>query len=501
MEAKLAELKNLLRESNDLEAAAALLTWDQTTYMPPGGASSRARHIATIKRLAHEKSTDPQIGHLLETLLPYAQQLPFDSDEASFIRVAHRDYQLAICRPSQFIAQLYSHTAACYDVWTRARPENDFAAVQPYLEKTLDLSRQMSEFFPGYAHVADPLISLTDYGMDVATIRTLFAELREQLVPLVHAIIERPLIDDSCLHQHFPEAAQWDFGADIIKRFGYDFTRGRQDSTPHPYAIAFSPNDVRITLRVDPYDISDGLFSALHEAGHAMYEQGVNADYEGTPLVGGTSSGVHESQSRLWENIVGRSLGFWQHYYPRLQATFAPQLGNVPLTTFYRAINRVVRSPIRTAADEVTYNLHVIIRFDLELAMLEGKLAVRDLPEAWRERYRSDLGIVVDDDRDGVLQDVHWFFDTIGGQFQGYTLGNILSAQFFDAAVHDHPRIPDEIANGEFTTLHRWLVEHIYRHGRKYTAPELIERVTGGPLRIEPYIRYLQTKFGALYEL
>jgi carboxypeptidase Taq len=246
-------------------------------------------------------------------------------------------------------------------------------------------------------------------------------------------------------------------------------------------------------------DLGDALFSTMHEAGHALYEQGIHPDYEGTPLARGTSAGVHESQSRLWENLVGRSRGFWQCFYPQLQAVFPDQLGSVPLETFYRAINKVERSLIRTDADEVTYNLHVMIRFDLELALLEGSLAVRDLPEAWRERYRADLGIVPPDDRDGVLQDVHWYHGSIGGGFQGYTLGNILSAQFFDSAVRAHPEIPTQIAQGEFVTLHTWLKENLYQHGRKYTAPEIIERATGEPLTITPYIRYLKTKYGELY--
>jgi carboxypeptidase Taq len=239
----------------------------------------------------------------------------------------------------------------------------------------------------------------------------------------------------------------------------------------------------------------------MHEAGHALYEQGINRHYESTPLAGGTSSGVHESQSRLWENLVGRSKGFWRFFYPQLQTVFSDQLGSVPLDTFYRAINKVERSLIRTDADEVTYNLHVMIRFDLELDLLEGRLSVRDLPEAWRERYRSDLGVTAPDDRDGVLQDVHWYGGLIGGAFQGYTLGNILSAQFFETATHAHPEITGQIEQAEFSTLHNWLTQNIYQHGAKYTAPELIERVTGGPLSIEPYMRYLHTKYGELYGL
>ncbi len=501
MESKLQELKTRLSEIDDLESAGSVLSWDQETYMPPGGAAARARQLGTLSRLAHEKFTDPAIGKLLEELRPYEESLPYDSDEAALIRLTRRKYERAVKVPPEFVAQLSRHNAASYDVWTRARPANDFAAVQPYLEKTLDLSRQLANFFPGYAHIADPLIDFTDYGMKAATISTLFAELRAQLVPIVQAITAQPPTDDSCLRQHFPEDQQLAFGLEVIKRFGYDFGRGRQDKTHHPFTTKFSLGDVRITTRVKEDYLGECLFSTLHEAGHAMYEQGINRDFEGTPLGTGTSAGVHESQSRLWENLVGRSRGFWQFFYPQLQAVFPSQLGAVPLEMFYRAINKVERSLIRTDADEVTYNLHVMIRFDLELALLEGRLAIGDLPAAWRERYQADLGIVPPADRDGVLQDVHWYDGIIGGAFQGYTLGNIMNAQFYEAALRAHPEIPAEIARGEFATLHNWLKTNIYQHGSKYTASELVESVTGQPLSIEPYIRYLRAKYGELYRI
>ncbi|MFQ5854717.1 MAG: carboxypeptidase M32 [Anaerolineae bacterium] len=488
-------------EINDLESAGRLLSWDQSTYMPPAGAPARARQLATLRRLAHEKFTDPAVGKLLEDLRPYEESLPYDSDEASLIRVTRRDYERAVKVPPAFTAELSSHRVASYEAWVKARPANDFAAVRPYLEKTLDLSRQLADFFPGYEHIADPLIDFADEGMKASTVRTLFAELREQLLPMVQAITAQPPADDACLRQTFPEAQQLAFGLDVIKRLGYDFERGRQDKTHHPYMTKFSLGDVRITTRVKENELSEALFSTIHEAGHALYEQGICMDFEGTPLAGGTSAGVHESQSRLWENIVGRSRGFWQFFFPKLQAIFPDQLRSVSLDTFYRAVNKVQRSLIRTDADEVTYNLHVMMRFDFELDMLESRLAVRHLPEAWRERFKADLCIAPPDDRDGVLQDVHWYSGIVGGVFQGYALGNIMSAQFFEAALQAHPEITAEIERGEFSTLHNWLRQHIYQHGRKYTTPELIERITGGPLRIEPYLGYLRMKYGELYRL
>ena len=498
---KLAELKRRLAEINDLESAGALLHWDQATYMPSGGAPARGRQSATLSRLAHEKFTDPTLGNLLDDLQPLAASLPYDADDASLIRVTRRDYEKAVKVPASFVAQFSEHTAAAYEVWARARPANDFAAVQPFLEKTLDLSRQLAGFFPGAAHVADPLIDFADHGMTVATIQPLFARLRTELVPLVKTIAAQPVAADVCLRQRFPEQEQLAFGAAVIQRFGYDFNRGRQDKTLHPFMTKFSLGDVRITTRVKEDDLGDALFSTMHEAGHALYEQGIRQDLEGTPLAGGTSSGVHESQSRLWENVVGRSRPFWEFFYPQLQAAFPQPLASVPLEAFYRAINKVERSLIRTDADEVTYNLHVMIRFDLERQLLEGKLTVRDLPAAWRERYQADLGLASADDRDGVLQDVHWYGGGIGGAFQGYTLGNILSAQFFEAALKARPQIESEIGQGEFSGLRGWLRENVHQHGRKFTAPEIIQRATGNPLNLQPYLHYLRRKYGELYRL
>lgn len=501
MENKFEELRNRLTEIDDLNASAALLYWDQSTYMPPGGAPARGRQLATLGRLAHEKLIDEALGRLLDDLKPYEESLPYDSDEAGLIRVARRQYKRAARVPPDFMSRFYSHTAESFDVWSRARPANDFAAVRPYLEKTLDLSREMANYFPGYEHIADPLIDFTDYGMKASSVRAIFGALRSRLVPLVEAITEQPPADDSPVRQAYPEAGQRAFGEEIIRRLGYDFKRGRQDKTHHPFMTKFSLGDVRITTRYKEDDLSEGLFSTIHEAGHGMYEQGIRMELEGTPLADGTSSGVHESQSRLWENVVGRSRGFWAYFFPRLQDAFPEQLADTSLEAFYRAINKVSRSLIRTDADEVTYNLHVILRFDLELEMLEGKLAIQDLPEAWHTRYESDLGVRAPDDRDGALQDVHWYAGTIGGSFQGYTLGNIMSALFYDAALAAEPGIPEEIERGEFTTLHGWLKENIYQHGAKFTASELVERLTGGPLRIDPYIHYLRAKYAELYDL
>ncbi len=501
MENKFKELKARLMEVGDIHSAIALLSWDQSTYMPPGGAAARGRQMATLAGLAQQKFTDPEIGGLLDDLQPYEESLPYDSDEASLIRVTRRQFQHATKIPPAFLAAFYEHVANAYQVWAEARPDNDFARVQPYLEKTLDLSRKMADFFSGYESIIDPLIEESDYGMKASLVKAIFDDLRAQLVPLVKAISEQEEIDDSCLRRAFPEALQADFGNRVITRMGYDFKRGRIDKTHHPFTTKFSIGDVRITTRFQENYLADSLFSTIHEAGHAMYEQGINPEYEASPLGRGTSSGVHESQSRLWENVVGRSHGAWRYFYPGLQSTFPEQLGSVSLEDYYGAINKVEPSLIRTDADEVTYNLHVMLRFDLELDLLEGRLEVRDLPQAWNERYLSDLGVYSRDDRNGVLQDVHWYGGGIGGAFQGYTLGNIMSGLFYQAALRANPGIPEEIEAGQFETLHHWLKENIYQYGSKFTASELVERLTGGPIRIEPYINYLKTKYGEIYHL
>ncbi len=498
-ESRLAELRCRLLEINDLGAAGALLAWDHATYMPAGGAPARARQGATLRRLAHEKSVDPGLGRLIDELQPRADSLAHGA--ASLIRVARRDFEKAVKVPSDYVARANALGSASYDAWTRARPANDFPAMVPYLEEMLDLSREYAGFFAPYEHVADPLIDDADEGMTTASVRRLFDALARELVPIVRAISEQPPADDRCLRGKFAEAAQLDFSRAVVERMGYDFTRGRLDTTHHPFCTKFSAGDVRITTRVYAGDIGQALFSTLHEAGHALYEQGVGAALEGTPLGSGVSAGVHESQSRLWENQIGRSAGFWRHFYPRLQRAFPDQFAGVTLDAFYRAINKVEHSLIRTDADEVTYNLHIMLRFELELELLESRLAVKHLPEAWREAMQAHLGLVPPDDRDGCLQDVHWYAGGIGGAFHSYTLGNILSAQFHAAAVKAHPQIPQEIERGEFGMLRAWLTERVYQHGRTYTPNELIERATGEPMSMRPYIAYLRAKYGELYRL
>ena len=502
MESKLKELKARLLEVYDLEAVSSVLQWDQATYMPAGGTRARAQQIRAVRQLAHDKFTDVAVGRLLDELKSLEQDLPYDSDDASLIRITREDYERAIRVPTDFMGDFHSHVAESYQEWTRARPADDFEAMVPYLERMVEFSRDFADFFPGYESVADPLIDyFADEGYKASEVQAIFADLREQLVPMAEAIADSVEPEDEFLYRHFPKEEQLAFGLEVVKRFGYDLERGRQDLTHHPFTTTFSTGDVRITTRVHENDLRSALFATLHEGGHALYEQGVRTKLEGTPLARGASAGAHESQSRLWENLVGRSRVFWEVFFPALQARFSEQLGAVSLDEFYAAINKVEPSLIRVEADEVTYNLHVMLRFDLEQELLEGRLAAADVADAYNARFEQDLGIAPPDNRDGVLQDMHWFGHFLGAGYLGYTLGNIMSAQFFGTALRQRPRISDEMREGVFDALHTWLREEAYGHGRKFKAPELLERATGQPLSIEPYVDYLTEKYTALYNL
>jgi carboxypeptidase Taq len=495
-------LRQQLRDIADIEAILAILSWDRTTYMPAGGAIDRGRQSATLQRLLHQKATVPELGELLDSLQDFETSRPYSSIEASTIRIARHDYQRRVAVPSEFTARLTEHQIKTYGDWARAREADNFKIVQPALEKMLDLSLEFSSFFPHAQHPADPAIARADRDTNAHQLRALFRHLRSQLLPLIDAIhTSATPASDALLRQEFDITVQQDFCRKLIERIGYDFKRGRIDTTLHPFTVGFGTGDVRITNRAFSHDLHESLFSTLHEMGHGLYEQGLDPALSGTPLAAGASSGMHESQSRLWENIIGRSRAFWECCFPWLQGAFIRQLGKSSVRDFYAAVNTVSRTPIRTRADEVTYNLHIIIRFELELAMLEGKLAIADLPEAWNAAYQQDLGITPTSDLDGVLQDVHWYTDRIGGQFQGYALGNLIAAQLYETALRTHPEIPVDLERGRFSTLHQWLQSNIYRHGCKFSTTELLERVTGRSLQVEPFITLLREKYTQLYRL
>ena len=491
-------LKDRLAMISDLRSTKSLLFWDQQTYMPKEGVAGRAEQVATLSRLAHEMLTDDETKRLLDA----SGEPDPSSEEGALLRRALRDYERATKLPAELVAETSRVTSLAEPAWVRAREESDWSLFAPYLEKVLALKREAAEALGYEDHPYDALLNAYEPGAKKARLEVMFEELKEGVLPLIRTVVAKGNEKDRAapLKGAFGEAGQEEFGRKVISAFGYDWERGRQDRSVHPFCMNFGPGDVRITTRFDGGWLAPALFGTMHEAGHALYEQGVDSDYARTPLGSGTSMGVHESQSRLWENLIGRSRTFWSHYYPKLREVFPEVLGSVDSEEFYRAINVLEPSEIRVEADEVTYNLHILLRFELEVALIEGSLSVADLPAAWNAKMEEYLGVVPKNDSAGVLQDIHWA-DGLFGYFPTYAIGNILSVQFFDAALKAHPEIPEEIRSGRFSTLLDWLRENVHRHGSRYYPHELVERATGYPLDTAPYLRYLEDKFGELYVL
>ncbi|HEX5839267.1 MAG TPA: carboxypeptidase M32 [Anaerolineales bacterium] len=500
MSEKLEQLKQRLGEVDDLARAASVLIWDQQVNMPPGGNEGRGQQLATLSKLVQEKFTSDEVGRLLEDLKQEFEGANPDSDEAALIRVTSRNYEKARRVPPEFIREQAVVSSQAFQGWMEARSKADFSIFRPHLEKVVELVQQYIAFFPPGDHPYDILLDNYEPGMKTEEVKAIFDSLRPKQVKLIKAIAASKQVKDAFLFRKFNEKKLIDFGVDVITRFGYDWNRGRQDKAPHPFETTFNVNDVRITTRFEADNPLATLFSSMHEAGHAMYEQGVNPAYERTPLSGGTSLAVHESQSRMWENLVGRSLPFWEHFYPMLKKTFPVQLEGVSLKTFYKAINKVEPSLIRVNADEATYNLHIMLRLELEIGMVEGTLAIKDLPEIWNTKMQEYLGVVPPDDAKGVLQDIHWSGGAIG-YFSTYALGNLVSVQLWEKIRKDIRDLDDQICKGNFSELLAWLRSNIHRHGHKYDPQDLVQRVTGSRITPEPYIRYLTKKYSEIYGL
>jgi carboxypeptidase Taq len=501
MSSNLQRLKDILAEVTDLRRAALLLEWDQETYMPPGGVKGKAEQQSTLHRLAHERFTSEEVGRLLDPLENEVSGLPFDSYEASLVRVVRRDYEQQVKIPSQLVSEIASAGATAHPFWVKARTDDNFDLFAPYLEKNVELNRKLADALGYQKRPYDALIDLYEPGLTTEQLEGLFAQLRTAIVPLVADIARHTdSVDDRVVHAHFDAGTQVKYGMQVVTKLGYDLDRGRQDISPHPFESSFGPGDTRITTRVDPDFFNMCFFGLVHESGHAMYQQGISEELDRTPLWDGATPGVHESQSRMWENLVARSQPFWKHFFPSLRSTFPEQLRNSDEEEFYQAVNKSHPSLIRVEADEVTYNLHILLRFELENELLEGKLKVKDLPEAWRARFKSYLGIDVPNDSDGALQDIHWSSVSFG-IFPGYTLGNLIGAQLMEKARGDMPDLDGQIEKGEFAPLLGWLRKNLHQHGRKFTPNELLERATGKPLTAEPWIAYVRQKFGALYGL
>jgi carboxypeptidase Taq len=482
-----------------LRQVAGLLAWDQQTYMPSGAAAARAEQSAELAGLIHEMATSDEMGSLLSGAETDVSGMDADSDDVRMLKEARRAYDRVIKLPTEFVAERSKHQTLAMGIWQSARASSDFSMFAPALEKTIELTRQYAEYQGYVEHIYDPLLDPFEPGATQASIAAMFSDLTPHLVRLTAAIKSSAQVDDALLHGDFPIEKQRELTLSIVKAIGYDLSRGRQDEAAHPFCSGFSRDDVRITTRFDNGFLQQALYASLHEAGHAMYEQGIPARYSGTPLARGASLGIHESQSRLWENQVGRSRQFAQFVFPTLQAAY-PCLGSSSSEAYYRAINKVEPSFIRVEADEVTYNLHTALRFELECALVSGALDVNDLPDAWNAKMSAYLGICPPDDAQGVLQDVHWSIGLIG-YFPTYTIGNLVSAQLWNTATQAIPNIERLIETGEFAPLLDWLRTNVHEYGSKYLPHELIQKTTGSPLMASHYAHYLTTKYGEIYGL
>jgi carboxypeptidase Taq len=488
----LERLQERLAEVNDLTKAATLLLWDQRVLMPPGGAPARAEALGTVSRLAQERFIDREIGRLLEELRGLEESAGYDSFEACLIRRTRHEYEKATRVPPELVGEMRRASALALAAWGPAKEHSDFEQLRPHLETLLELRHRYVACFDPADETYDVLLDDYEPHMKTAEVRQIFDELKRELRPLIEEIGEAGDVDDSFLTGEFDPTTQWELGLEILRRFGYSEEEWRLDETPHPFMTSPGTGDIRLTSNIRPDDLSS-LFANMHEFGHGVYEWGVDRSLARTPLGTGVSLGVHESQSRTWENLVGRSRAFWRWFYPTLQNAFAARLGSVDEEAFYRAVNRVHPSLIRIDADEVTYNLHIILRFELEQDLIENRLAVGDLPDAWNARIADYLGLEVPDDARGVLQDMHWAGGAFG-YFPTYALGNVISVQIWERAVEDLGDLDERFERGEFGDLREWLREHLYRLGARYTPQETIERVTGSRIDAQPYVRYLREK-------
>jgi carboxypeptidase Taq len=481
-----------LAEVSDLTKATTLLFWDQRVKMPPGGAAARAEALATVSRFAQERFIDDEVGGLLEELRGLEESSDYDSFEASLVRTTRRQYEKAARVPPELVGEMRRAAALGLAAWGPAKEHSEFEQLRPQLETLLELRHRYVDCFPRPEETYDVLLDDYEPLMKTAEVRQVFTELKEELVPLIEEIRESGDVDDSFLHGDFDIATQRRLALEILGAFGYSDDEWRLDETPHPFMTTPGAGDIRLTTNFRQNDLS-ALFASMHEFGHGVYEWGVDRAFARTPLHSGVSLAVHESQSRTWENLVGRSRAFWQWFYPSLQEAFSAKLGTVDEERFYRAVNKVQPSLIRIDADEVTYNLHIILRFELEQDLIDGRLAVAELPEAWDARMEEYLGVQVPDDKRGVLQDMHWAAGSVG-YFPTYALGNVISVQIWERALDDLGHLDERFERGEFGDLREWLREHLYVLGAKFTPQETIERVTGSRIDAKPYLRYLRRK-------
>ncbi len=504
-----AELCTLLRRKETLKSVGALLQWDQETYMPPAGAAARAEQCAAIAEIEHKARTDPRIGELLASCEGDAS-LTGDpaSETAANLREMRRDYDLATKLPPDLVAELARTGSLSQEAWKHARQASNFKAFAPWLEKMMALTRRKAECY-GWARggeAYDALINEYEPGATAREIERVFTPLRARLSDLIARVADSGTkVDRRCLKARIPPAKQHEFGQLVLRTMGFDMNAARLDVTTHPFCSGIAPGDTRMTTRYRDEAFTDALYGTMHEGGHGLYEQGLPKSPEGRkpgrfgePMADAISLGIHESQSRMWENFVGRSRQFWTWALPRARRLFGPALGKAGADAFYKAVNTCSPSFIRVEADEGTYNLHVMIRFEIERRMIAGDLKIKDVPAAWNRLYKDSLGLDVPDDRRGCLQDVHWSFGLVG-YFPTYTLGNLYAAQIWETIKKKIPGLDAKIAKGDWLPLRDWLKKNIHQHGRRYRAAELCERVTGRPLAADALLRHLEGKLAPIY--
>jgi carboxypeptidase Taq len=493
------DLIHRYREIRLLDSIGSLVGWDERTYMPPRGSAHRAEQMALLAKVGHERLTAPALGDLLSRVERSELTRDPEAPEAVNVREIRRVYDRAVKMPARLVEEIARTVTRAQAVWQEARQRSDFATFAPWLEKIVALKREEAQAVGYRESPYDALLDEYEPGATAREITAVFADLRRALTPLVEAITASPKKPrDDIFTRDYPTDRQHIFGQAAAAALGFDFAAGRLDVTVHPFCSGIGPGDCRLTTRYHPNQLNQGIFGILHEAGHGIYDQGLDPAHFGTPMGSFVSLGIHESQSRLWENQVGRGRPFWEHFYPRLRQTFPGKLDDVPLDDFLFAVNHVEKSLIRVEADEITYNLHIILRFELEQALIAGDLKPGDVPGAWRERFQRSFGLAPPDDAHGCLQDIHWSMGGLG-YFPTYTLGNLYAAQFMEWARRDLPGLDDDFRQGQFLRLKEWLNEKIHRPGMRWRAGELCRQVTGAPLSHEPLLRYLRGKFEPLY--
>jgi carboxypeptidase Taq len=479
----------------DIKAANAILQWDQETYMPQGGAQFRGQQISTLSEVAHQLFSEDALGDMLNELM--------GKDDLSLaqkrnVELTLEDYTKNKKYTSAFVRAMSEQVNKTFHSWLEARKEASFAIYVKDLDALVQLKKEEAQILGYTKHPYDALLNEYEKGATVDLIDKTFATLLPPLQELFQTITAATPVDDSFLHRHFPAQQQWDWGMHLIKSLQFNFENGRQDKSEHPFSISFSPQDVRITTRIDENDFGNMTWSCIHETGHALYEQGLPINNYGLPLSEACSYSIHESQSRLWENNVGRSRAFWQHYYPQLQQHFPEQFKNISLDQFYKGINKVQPSLIRTEADEISYHFHVFIRYELEKRLIEGSLTTDDIPAFWNKEYKHYLGVTVPDDKQGALQDVHWSHGSFG-YFPTYSLGSFYAAQFFAKAKEEIANLDNELANGNSVPLLEWLRTKVHSKGRFFTSEELCKEITGEGLNGAYFLKHAKEKYNGIY--